>query len=265
MLEFGPDDYKDYVFNVRLAKLLGLCQTLHPKNAKYYGYNIYQLSTMFGMVLVGITAAVSGLTGMYHWSNDLTQFSLVYTTCQNLMFLIYKSTAMFKRSDEIWDCLDVIRFDFLSYEFYDKTILKVWQTRTIRITYAICAMSFTATGLWAVGPLFISESYVNLRNRDGSYDSYRLSVFNFYFMVSSDVYNEYFLMFHIVETLIVYTISIIMVLSHVVVISLFYAIAGQLEIINNALENFEKNHINFQAEGNLYFILCFYAYVLCHM
>ncbi|XP_050436543.1 uncharacterized protein LOC126843211 [Adelges cooleyi] len=249
MLELGHVDYKDYVFNVRLAKLLGLCQMLHPNNVKYYGYNIYQLPIIFGMLLMGITGCVCGLTGMYHWSNDLTQSFWMYTFLQNIIFVIYKLVVIFKNSDDIWECLHVVSFDFLSYKFYDKSILKVWQTRTIRFTYIISVALIMTTVVWFVSPLIISDNYIKIRNHDGSYDSYRLSLFNLYFMVSTDVYNEYFSIFYIVETLIVFLYASLLVLSNIVIISLCTAIVGQLETINKGLENFEQNHINIQEQG----------------
>ncbi|XP_050525060.1 uncharacterized protein LOC126896380 [Daktulosphaira vitifoliae] len=226
--------YENWIFNMRLAKFLGYYYILNPKtdgSLKFY-YFLVKLGIIY---IVAISTCF--IFGLYHWKNDINQFTLQLAILQNMLFAIYRFYIIMKDSEIIWDILKITNLEFLSIENYNKNILNIWRAISIKYTYLITILTFYVMIVWSLCGYVFNNSYVTAKNHDGSYSSYHLNVYNLYFFVSADTYNTYFPIFHLIETLYAFVYCLFALPADITLISVCLSVVGQLEVINDSFEN----------------------------
>ncbi|XP_050527938.1 odorant receptor 46a-like [Daktulosphaira vitifoliae] len=202
--------YENWIFNIRLGKFLGYYYILNPKTEK--SLNFFCFLMKFGIIYV---AAISTflLFGLYHWKNDITQFTLQLVVLQNLLFAIYRMCLIMKDSKIIWDILKISNLEFLTIENYNKNILNIWRDISIKFTYLIAILTFSLLLIWSSCGYVFNNSYIFVKNHDGTYSNYHLNVYNFFLGCLFEV------------------------ISDIILISICLSITGQLEVINDSFEN----------------------------
>ncbi|XP_050525057.1 uncharacterized protein LOC126896379 [Daktulosphaira vitifoliae] len=231
--------YENWIFNIRLAKILGYYYILNPKTERSLKYFCFIVK--LGIIYVAVIST-SLFFGLYHWKNDINQFTLQLVVFQNIIFAIYRICIIMKDSEIIWDILQITNLEFLSIKNYNKNFLNLWRDISIKFTYLIAILTFYLLLTWSASGYIFNNSYVIAKNHDGSYSNYHLNVYNVYFLVSADTYNTYFPIFHIIETLYAFIYCLFMLTSDTVLISVCLSITGQLEVINDSFINVEMSY-----------------------
>lgn len=229
----------EFILNLKLASYTGLHQMIHPSSGtrKVLGYNVYHVFVMAYMVFVAITLALIPI-GMYLWDNDIGQIAMGLILLGNYAFSIYKVVIVMRNSREIWDCVRVTRFDFLSsYGGYRTDVLKLCSIRSNRITYTYSVCCYAVLVLWYMTPFMLRNSKITIKYRDGTYHNYRMNVHNLYVPVSSSTYNEYFLCFYVLEVMFGLCYIFFSVMFENYVVSMCLAISSQVETIGKAFES----------------------------
>jgi len=101
-------DFKNHVFNIRLAKIIGLYQMLDPGTIKFCGTNIYHIAVASIVLYSCAVSIMLNVSGLYYWTANMP-ISLDYFWKAEIMVFIlcYKMWIVVHRSDDIWNCLSV--------------------------------------------------------------------------------------------------------------------------------------------------------------
>lgn len=226
------------IFNTALAKIIGFYHMLNPETIKYRGFNIFHsIITAFLVFYSSPITMVMYLNGFYYWANNPTASILYLIITSYCIFLSYKMIVIIYHSENIWNCMEITRFDFLSYRFYNKSILEKWRTTSIKITNIYSTMIVLAFFCFITSPLLFADSYYTIKNHDGSISKYRLSVFNLYSLLSSETLNKYFIMFYSIEVLYCCVYVTVFILFDLILVTLCLAMTCQLQMISQAFES----------------------------
>lgn len=234
-----------HIFSFKVAKFLGLYQILNPNATKICGYNVYQIIIIPFLLYLSSIWLMSPF-GFYNLLNDVTAFTLFLGCVLNFSFSCFKIVTFMYHSKDIWKSLDITRFDFLSYEHYDKNIFKKWQGKTIRISYLCLFILYFALLIWTMSPFVLYKNKVTLRKLDGSSNVYRLNVFNMFNMlsVSNEIHNKYFSVFHFAEGLILYIFLLFSMILDTYMVIMCFSFTCQLEVICKAIGSLGHNSLN---------------------
>jgi len=139
----------NYVFNIRLAKRIGLYQMLDPGTIKYHGQNVYHVVTAFIALYVCVILIMFNVSGVYCWTNNMTISIDYFWKTESSLFIMYKMWIVIHQSNDIWNCLSITWYGFTSsFSFQKRHILDRWRKRSMRFstlfafTYLFCLAIF---------------------------------------------------------------------------------------------------------------------------
>lgn len=237
------------IFNTSLAKMIGFYHILNPETIKYRGYNVYHIIivALFVFYVCPLTTVFS-INTVYYWANNTMASVMYLLVTENCLLICYKMTVIIYYSKDIWNCTEVIRFDFMSYKFYNKCLLEKWRNISIRVTTIYATLIVSALLCCLVSPLLFADSCNSIKSHNGFISNYRLSVLNMYLLVSSETFNKYFSIFYSIEVLYCSAVVIVFIFFDTVLVTICLAIACQLQIISQAFESFGRN-LNIQSSS----------------
>jgi len=228
----------DRIFNSVLAKIIGFNQILDTETETFLGrHNVYYKLFVFLIVFECLISAMVCLNGLYYCINNIIEAMFYFGFVGSSLYSSYKMYTILNRSKVIWDCLSVTKFDFTSYGFQGIHTLNSWRNLSIKYTsiYAICFLIMVI--LYVTCPLVFSDTFITMKNHDGSSSAYRLNVLNLYLFVSEEAYNTYFYVIYIIEAFGIIISVLFVLIFDTIVNTLAIALSGQLQMISTAFES----------------------------
>lgn len=242
---------KDYIFDLKLAKLSGLNNILNSNKTNLFGLIVYYISIMLiGLYL--LTVALWNLISLFKIINDGTVFTYYTGFIINLLMTCCKVVTVLYYFKDIRECLKLTNCNFLSYLYYDKNVFANWRRRSIRLLYIFNIVSLMALIIWASSPLVLKGTVFTIRLVDGSISRQRMNVYNCFSMISDDVYNNNFNKFLVLEIILGSGYQYITLLFDNFVIIMSNVFSSQLETINNGIASL--NHEYPQHNPSTYYI-----------
>jgi hypothetical protein len=230
-------DEKYHIFNIRLAKFTGLYQMLDPRTTKCLGRNVYHIAFAFILMYLCAVSLMSTVSCLYYWTDNMSICLEDLWKVETALFIIYKMWIVIHHSNDIWSCLSITWYGFTSFGFRERHILDHWRKRSMRfstlfaITYLICLAIFAGC----------TQAFRNkitpVKNRDGSVGYYRQNIMNFYIIVSDETYNAYYNTFCFAEALFTVSLAMLFLIFDILLVTLCFAICGQMQIINATFES----------------------------
>lgn len=110
---------EEQIFNVTLAKCIGLYQILNPKTFRFFNFNVYHIIVVimtFYIILVSILILENSV---YYFASDLNAFSIYFSISVSCFQLSQKILTIIYNSNEIWKCLEIAKFSFISYSHHN--------------------------------------------------------------------------------------------------------------------------------------------------
>lgn len=225
-----------YFFDFKVTERVGLRRILDPKTTcKLYGYNVYH-AVIMSFVLYLFVVSTLGSIGFYYTTNNMIMFTLCMGCVTNFLFSCYKMMHVVVHSKYIWECMDVTRFDFMSYRHYDKNIFEHWRHRTVRTLSLYIVIIFFTLLIWTSIPLVFSSTLMEIKNTEGSHSFYRMNIFNIYLTVSDETYNNHFNAFYFIEIIVILCFLYFSMIYDSIMVTMCFALSGQLETITNAVK-----------------------------
>ncbi|KAF0766000.1 odorant receptor 46a-like, partial [Aphis craccivora] len=218
---------KQYIFNMKLAKIMGLYQILTPDSISIFGYNIYHIVIVFFGAFMFVISMLFPI-GLLYLRNDMIALMYYMGCISNFILSSYKMGNILYYSKDIWRCIDVTNFYFISYKHYDRNLFKNWQTRSIRITYIYIVIALFAFFCWIFSPCVMNKSIITIRNIDGSYTSH-------------ETYNMHFYIFYIIEIIVSVCYVYFTIIFDVLMLLICFAISYQLETISSTIKSLGYN------------------------
>jgi len=240
MITMGNQGEEKQLFNVNLAKIMGLYQILDPRTVRCRGYNTLHVVVTFLMLYVGLMAVAICVNGVYYLNNVhiSTLIYLIGSTC--VYNVCYKMYVVIKHSGRIWDCLSVTRFNFTKHERRDGgRLLDVWRNRSIHVTYVYVSINMILLLGFVMSPVVFNHTTVELKNQNNSTNNYRINVLNLHLLASFDdaKYNRHFGVFYFFEGMTVVITIMLNFTVDIVLITLSLAVMCQLQMVCTAFES----------------------------
>jgi len=231
-------DEKNYIFNIKLAKITRLYQILDPGTVKYKGRNVYHIIIAFFSLYVCATSVLFTLSVLYYWTVDMA-LSIDYTwKLENSIFVLYKIWLIVQHSDDIWNCLSITRYDFTSFSNRNRhIILDRWRDRVVLYTNLYAIVYITAATIFTLIPFAFSEDKLPVKSHDGSIGYYRLNIMNFYLIASDETYNAHYSMFVFAEGLCTCILVSTFIIFDILLVTLCVGICCQMQMISSAFES----------------------------
>lgn len=228
---------KKHMFNVLLAKYIGLDHILNPDSAKLNGYNVYHVVSVFLIIYVILVSIITCINGLYYWKAHRNEAILYFGIAETCLFSSYKMSTIIYRSKDISECLSISRFDFTSHSRHrDKSLLEQWRSRIIRITNMYAIVFILSTTLFVLSPMVIGPGESTNKTLNRSLSDYRPNVINLYAMLSAETYNKYFNAIYLVELSCICLFVFFVIIFDTLLITLCLALSSQLQMIKVALE-----------------------------
>lgn len=229
------EDGEKSLFNVTLAKCVGLYQILDPETTKIRGYNAYHVGMVALAVYGSFVSIVLCANGWHSWSYDTTASVMYFAIAQNGLYQVYKVLTVVGRCAQVSRCLQITRFDFQSSRGRrGGRLLESGRARSVLFTNWFAFLGFIGVVCYVSCPLLFYGNFVAVLHRDGSTaGDYRLNIVNAYLpttMMSADTYNRYFYAFYATEVVYIVFYALFLFVFDVLSITLCTAMACQLQI-----------------------------------
>jgi len=138
---------------------------------------------------VSLSVQIIQSIGLYFAVNDLQRFAFTTTTLSHAFLCMTKDYVLLTHADKLRDSLEVARYEFTPCGARDQRMVR--QTRAVLSTVlrTFTVLSWVTCFIWALGPLFMMDEYLQVTNIDGTVSRYRVTIFNMWLPVSVAVYN----------------------------------------------------------------------------
>lgn len=219
----------------KLAKHICLYQILNPNSTKMYGCNVYHIA-LYGSLIAPFAVAILYLIILYHSMNDINATLYYSTITVTLWSLFYKLFIILRNSSQIWNCFEILKPDFLSYQRYDRKIFQRRQNSSRRACYAFIIVSIVSIIIWNSLPYIFKIGSVVTKNLNNSLNKFQTNVLNLN-CIPDGAYNIHFNVCYFIELFMCTYCVMITVIGISLILIMFYAFCGQLDTIKNALES----------------------------
>jgi len=170
---------KNHVFNIKLARLIGLYQTLDPGTVKFRGRNVYHMVMACIMLYMCVSSMILNLSGLYYWTVNMP-ISIDYIwKAVTSYYLIYKLWIVVHHSNDIWDCLSITRYDFTSFSNRNRHVLNHWRERSVWTTTMYTITYYSSLAFYLASTLVFRKDTLPVKNHDGSFSNYCYNIFKY--------------------------------------------------------------------------------------
>lgn len=237
-VESPPPPPYEYIFNWRVAKLVGLYHILDPNAIRIFGWNAYHVIIFVCLLLPACAVCTLSPISLYRLTDNEVAFTFYLGAITNLIFSMYQIVIIMRRSGDFWRYIDMSRADFLTVyrHRYDRRVFRHWQERTHLLSWMMVAAYVIVIGFWLCMPYVFRGVIVKAKQPDGTYGMYRMNVLNLYAMASAATYNKHFVAFHVFEQTLNMFMMFVVGMFNLCSIMMFFAICCQLHTISVAIE-----------------------------
>jgi len=235
MAEFKDEDFG---LHLNLMKRCFFLNIFNPKDKNFFNWNIYR---MWFFVFVVITQCVV-LIGTYGYvfDTDYIISDIEIVMFMNFIFqnylILWNYIIFLNKGYDAWEVLfDVSRLNVYKSKRcwrYLKIIYdcRKWIIKVTNIYFGIVCMIFLQ---WLLYPLIMNFFMVNetMNNR------FKLNILNCRFLISIDIYNQYYYIFYALEIAILLPLLFVELYSDVYILSLSLITISHYKILNRAYES----------------------------
>lgn len=223
------------VIDIKYFKILHLHDTFNPNGPKVFGLNYYLLflnvfnvfsTLVFGYATIGLFVDLE---------DQKNQVEIVLTTTIHMEYLsvVLKLIIFTHYSDNVWNLFTVFRVDFLASDLCRKhtEILHKIRSRSSQFIFGYTCTALLLLQQWATFPYtynkFISSGDPNQR---------LMNIFSLRFPVSTNTFNECYMLFYTLEFLMAIYLSIGFFLSDVILISFCCIMIAQHDVLAKSFQ-----------------------------
>lgn len=243
---------ENYIFDLRMAKIIGLYQIFDSETTKIYGHNLTHIGILVLFLFV-FTISTVNVIGLYYLANDLNVFMYFTGLLINFLLSCYNIANILYHSKNLWKCMvNVTCCNFLSYQKYNKNVFKSWWSLTVQVLHIYNIIFIIAVVFWLINPFVIKYAltHITIRNRDGLYIKYRINIYNMFYMIPNDMYNNNFNIFLLLDIIICIGFDYFLMIFDYIIIIMFFAFSSQLETISDEIASLD--HECLQNDLNTY-------------
>ncbi|XP_060876717.1 uncharacterized protein LOC132949713 [Metopolophium dirhodum] len=224
----------DVAINLKLLKQCQFYQIFDPSEIMIYGWNVHQL---FYIVYTGVVQCfiIYGSVGLFSEDTDnKIDYFLITFTNLNILISFWRLTVYLYNANKVSDLFNVTRYDFFTSEqcVKYKTTLYNYRDKIRQFTNWYVILSIVVTIQWLMFPIAI-----NMLTTSENLNVRYQNILNLNFGVTAYTYNQYFVIFYIIEVNLTLYIAYIFIMTNVLLISFCSAIMSQQDILVQAFKN----------------------------
>lgn len=182
----APESSEDLtIVDNKLFKAICLHQILDPTN----GSNRYYRLVLIAFMYMSFGVQIVQFVGLYFTIHDLQRFGFVTTTLSDAFLCIFKGYVLVMNADKLRASLEVARYEFTSCGGRDQRLLRQSRAVLSTILRTFTVLSWCTCFIWALGPLFTMDDFLQVTEADGIVSRYRVLIFNVWLPIPTTVYN----------------------------------------------------------------------------
>jgi len=250
-----PDKKTKYIMNIELMKLTGLYQILNPDTPKSFGWNIFKLGGILGIVYRTLVFMMCNLS-IYYSLNDFTEVVKYFMLIIATLFALIKMSFIILNSNALWNFINLTSIDYLTYKGQQKYILIDARNLSISISNIFTLSWIAIILVWILSPILIKDNFINVKSKNDTYSQYRYNMLNLIFPVSAQFYNNNFIVFYFLESIALIVYGYSMMVFDNLVFSVCITITYQLKSIALSYCSLGYNNvdIDFKNTGKFYLL-----------
>nr|UMT69223.1 odorant receptor 24 [Myzus persicae] len=230
------------IINLQYMKITGFYQLLIPSDGvKLFNINIYKTAFIVQILILSVTT-IMGFYSIYAFINDVNQIFNYTIIIFAANFAIFKYYFIIKNAKTIWNFMhNMMSTNFLCYKGHTKEIYKIGRNRSSTLILISFGLWSNIVLYWSLSAILSKNSYFKLKFKDGVYN-YRSNAIDLVYPVTDTFYNKYFLVFYLLETILLIFWSQMMWVFDILMISVCISIEHQLKTIAASYSLIGLNH-----------------------
>lgn len=247
---------QEVAINLELLIRCRFYQMFNPNGMKIKNWNVYQLACIILTVLAQLVVIYATLGFFIETDDAFTNIELIVIIgvhIQNYICLLKISVFLY-HANTIWNLFDVARFNFLTSKFCRNNIKPLNKSRDVskKLTNSYSVLTLGIMTQWLLFPIVINK-FIAPENINHRLDN----IFNFRFPVTLHCYNNYYVMFCVMEIIVAAFFLYVLLAIDVFLISFCWVINAQHEVLTLAFKHIDLEN---QPHKGRYFYAKYYTY-----
>lgn len=198
---------------------------LNPHSPKVFKY-----VTAVQMSVFVILFLVLALNTYYRLDdvNDVVNYFSLIVACANVM---YKTFSVTRHSDALWSCMQLTSVEHLSYTYHRKQIMEIGRAKSKSLATFFAILFAASTCTWIVSPLLHYARVIHETGGIENVGDYQRNVLNLVFPVTVRFYNEHFMCYYLLESMLTVIWNHALLIYDIITISMCIAFSYQMKTI----------------------------------
>lgn len=226
---------QEVAINLELLIRYRFYQMFNPNSTKIKNWNVYQLACIIFSAIAQAVIIYATFGFFVETDDNLTDIECIVIIGVHFenYILLMKISIFVYNANTIWDLFHVTRLNFLTSKLCCKHMKLLYKSRdnSIKITNAYSVFTFGVMTQWLLFPIMINTFMVPENT------NHRLqNIFNFRFPVTLHNYNQYYVIFCLMEMIVAMFFLYILLMVDVFLISFCWVINAQHEVLTLAFK-----------------------------
>lgn len=217
-------------------KWYGFYKMFRPDGKTVFNRNIYRLSFVVFIVFVQCLIAF-GTVRFFVEMKDATGVTDIVMYLDVVLYnylYLWKTLVLLYKADVVWDVLNVTRLNFMTSQRCREHVWIIYECRDSvkKITNVYFCFTLVICCQWLTYPLVI-DMFTTSEHADRR----RQNIIDIPYPIDTDSYNRYYVVFYTLELMVLIFIGYGSIIVDSYVISLYWIITAQYEILIRAFED----------------------------
>lgn len=226
---------EEVAINLKLLKRFHFYQLFDPAGVKIFGWNAHRSVFILFIIITQIIMIYADFGLIIDLDLANANSVLVISTHLENYICLAKQIVLLCNVNKIWDLFDVTRFNFLRSKLCRRHVKKLWGSRDqlIKITNVYFVFTSSVTTQWLIFPIILNTF---LESENVNEDRLH-NILQFRYPVSLRTYNEYYVMFYLLEFLVAAFMLFTAIMSDSILISICWTLSTQYEILTQGFKD----------------------------
>jgi len=251
----GFEDEKHVMANTLFMKITGLYQLLSPHGPKIYGLNIFRCIAVV-QILTLLIVQLWLIIHICYYDCDFHQVIQYLSLVAPGVTSILKMYYIVRYSSNIWDCIHSTSLHVLSYKNHNRRILEIGRMKSKSFSTFFTFLWLCVVASYLMSSIVLSNYYIKINVGNG-FNYYRLNVLNLIFPVNDTFYNEHFLTYYYIESILAIIWGHSTLVFDTILISMCMTFSYQLRTIADSYSTF--GFVHNQSTGKLWLLINTYT------
>lgn len=218
-------------------KITGLYYFLRPHVPKMFDLNIFRSITIILIVKLIITILWLAIN-IFYYNIDIFQAVQYFMLSVSSFASLSKMYYTVRYSGNIWDCIQLTSIHLLSYKYHNRKILEIGRRKSKSFSTIFTILWLCVGASWLMSPFISTNSFIDVKVGNNITYRYRLNVLNLIFPVNDKFYNEHFLTYYCIESIMATIWCYFSLTFDITLISMCLTFSYQLRTIENSFRTF---------------------------